>query len=299
MSEQTLVTDSTLIADRYGNFGVRDIDEITDPAFQFVEIIGEGGCGKTSLLRDHPGALIFNADTHPSPRPFPGAPAPKAAFFPVKDAKGRLIILDSSGKHKTVPKITWQLFLDEQTRIFQAVDAGNPHPATVVIDTVAPMIPLVRKYILDTKPRFKNYATFDDVPDGNPSIALWGGAYDAFALFMAEFLQRGIGVYVIGHRITRILKGPDGDRLIVTNNIPEAVRSRYYPALDMLLEMQMRNVAFKSEDGSAKFRRERILTEPPSDAREKFRVRTQLPLPFQVPNLNAWDAFRQLCLDSA
>lgn len=297
MAKQTLES-GTRVTEKYGNFGVRGFDEITDPAFMFVEIIGQGGVGKTSLLRDHEGALIFNADCHPIPKPAPDTPPAKCAFFPVKNGSGHLLINGKRGPQR-IPKVTWQLFLDEQIRIFAAVDAGRPHPQTVALDSVAAFLPLVRQHLLEHKPRFQKYDTIDEIPDGKPSMAFFGGAYDALALFCAEFLTHGIGVYLIGHRILKTLRNEGGETLITTTNIPEPLNTRYFQFLDMMFEVEKETYSFRGDDGKAHSASRRIITEPPPAARGKFRARVHIPLPFEIPAVGAWSAFRNLCISQS
>lgn len=296
MPTQTLAAGPNL-----SQFGAVGFDEVTSPAKNFSCIVGEAGVGKTSLYREHSGALIFNFDLHSTPKPSPKAPPPKCAVFPVLDAQGR--VLDEN--LEPVTPLTWEHFQRKIDQLVEAAIKDQPRPETIVFDTISATVELKKQhYALTNLGRGK---TWDDFPGGNIMRSHYGKVYDSYARLVTTLRNHGYGVHFVGHLVTSYVDvGEDGPlKKIVTHNIPDKIFGRVFAQLEFLaaIELVMEAVVLEGKGGRPQFTDQKVpkryLINLSDTLKESTRCRIPLPERIELPPHNAWQAFESAYLKAS
>ena len=299
MPTQTLASGNPALADRYGNFGVSGFEEVTDPAFIFGAIVGEGGAGKTSLFREHEGALIINADMHSVPRPSSDCPPSLAQFWPVQDAKGRIL-----GTDGTPIRLCGTNIFRMRDDLLQAAEKDQPRPQTIVIDTLAPTVPLFREAYAHEK----GFTEWDAMPDGNPRRKAYGAVYDSYLEFICSLRYAGYGVYIVAHLMTQYYEKENGTTVVkVSHNIPDKIFMRLFPLLEFLGAVEITWEDKYELDQQGKPIYEKVTRIPKRQlvnlseklSKEMNRARVALPERITLPPIGGWQAFRSAYLAAA
>lgn len=298
---QTLASGKT-IADQYGSFGVAKFNEVTSPAYHFGMYVGEAGVGKTSLYREHAGALIFNFDLHSTPKPSPDAPPPACQVFPVVNERGIPL-----GPNMKPISVTWSIFEDAMDRLLAAASKGNPRPQTIVFDTMQPTV-LMKKTHYAIQKLGKPDAVFEDFPGGKPTLTAYGRVYDSYIPMIMDLKSAGFGVHLIAHIMTKDITNDEGQvvRTEVSHNIPDKVFGRFFALLEFLacIEVHMvLPVIGNQKGGQPIFARERVAKHYLINLSEKLheltRSRVALPAKLELPAIGAWQIFEQAYLHAA
>jgi hypothetical protein len=284
-------------------------NEVTSPAFHFGLYVGLRGSGKTSLYREHAGALILNLDLHSTPKPAPDAPPPKNQVFPIVDRYGR--IRGATGE--LLPRIRWQHFEDVIEQLLLAAQKDHPRPQTIVFDTIPASLALKLKRQAEID-LGNPLAEFDDIPGGRPTQGAYGRTYDTYLKMAVDLRTAGFGVHYIAHIATeRIPLGegkdgePQGYKLMTGHNVPEKIFKRISATLEFLACIEQVEEVAPSVDakgkttygGRVKKRYLTNLSEALDDAEKSSGARIQLPGPIELPPYNAWQAFEAAYLKAA
>ena len=294
--QQTLASDSpsSPSSSEYGQFGVVGHNEVTGPAHHFGAYVGEAGVGKTSLYREHAGALILNFDLHSTPKPTATASPPLCQVFPVIDAEGRTLGMD---KKPIKGGCTWQMFEDLMALLIHAAHADQPRPQTIVIDTLAATLPLKKKRQAEIELKRDN-AEWTDIPGGNPTKSAYGRMYDSYVPMVMNLRQAGYGVHILAHIVTSLIPiNDDGDtRTVTSHNIPDKIFGRLFPFLEFLgcLEFVNEFEALKDTKGNLVFGKKipkHYLVNLSDKLASDTRSRVALPERIELPPTNAWQAY--------
>lgn len=301
MPTQTLASGKIPAKDQYGKFGIRDHDEVVSPRFMFGVIVGEGGCGKTTLFLDHPGALIINTDLHSIPKDTPDAKA-ACAFWPVINKKGQCI--DEDGKPF---RLSWNSICALKDRLLKAAANDQPRPETIVLDTLPPTVMMARhSYALS-----KGYTDWDSMPGGNFTRKAYGVVYDGYIDFVQDLRYAGYGVFIIAHLLTQYFETDEGMKIQVSHNIPDKIFLRLFPTIEFLgaVELQFEKVYDKKPDGTTqfdKFKRvpHRYLVNMTDKMKNKdqpgmTRARVALPEKIEIKPGSGWASFEKAYMIAA
>ena len=303
--KQTMAVGSTMSAEDFGAFGVAGLSEVATPERSFGQVVGEAGVGKTSIYLGFPGALIINTDCHSAPRHAPDAPAAKCSFFPAKLADGTLV--DEKGK--SVNRVTWDMFERLKDHLIEAAKNNKPRPTTIVIDTVAPCIPLYREYI--ARKNFSKYGgKLEDIPEGPLGAKAWGLAYDGLTKFFMDLMFAGYGVHLIAHVMTYEVSVPSEggglpvSKFIYNHNVPSKLYDRYFPALEFFIGIAELTVPIDVMKNGKKTGTKRVtkrfIVNKAKELNEKARSRVTLPDKIELPDPHScFDAFIKAYKDAS
>jgi hypothetical protein len=295
---QTLASGQTPTS-KYGAFGLREFDEVAGPAYMFAMIVSEPGQGKTSLYRDHPGSLILNFDRHSLPKPSPSASPPKCAVYPAVDREGRWI-----DENRKVINLQWKHVVALKDKLLEAARRNQPRPQTIVLDTLAPTIPLMKEWWATTN---GYQGGWDAIPGGKPSQSAYGKVYDAYIPFITDLLHVGYGVHILAHIMTVMVRvSKDEDIRIPTtqHNVPDKLYERFFPLLEFLGAIERKSVATgeKDKDGKVRYEKKiikRYLVNLSDKLSEMHRARVALPERIELPATDAWHVFESEYLKAA
>jgi hypothetical protein len=299
MSPQQTLASGTPPTSQYGAFGLREFDEVAGPAHMFAMIVSEPGQGKTSLYRDHPGALIINFDRHSLPKPSPSAAPPRCAVWPAVDRKGRWI-----DENRKIIDLKWDHVDHLFDKLVLAAQRDQPRPETVVIDTFAPTFLLLREWWA----KGHGYpGGWEAIPNGNPTRTAYGKVYDEYVPWISRLLHVGYGVHILAHIQTVMVKTSEDSevkRPITQHNVPDKIYERFFPLLEFLGAIERVSEVAGTKDAKGKVRYEnkvykRYLVNLSDSLSELHRARVALPERIELPPVNAWQTFEKAYLEAA
>lgn len=305
MPKQTMAAGATISAPDYGEWGSPGLNAVATPARAFGQVVGPPGVGKSTLYRGWAGALLMNADCHSCPKAGKDSPDPLCRFFPVKDETGRIV--DQQGK--PILTLEYEHFKEIFDKLFVAAKKDLPRPSTIVIDTVAMLVPLYKTYIAKTK--MDRYGgKFEDIPDGKPSMKAWGMVYDDLTKLFMDLMFAGYGVHLLAHLVETFYETIDkaGNPVIKSrfnHNIPDRLYDRYSSALEFYvgIERVSKPVPIKDSTGKAigtKAETKHYLVNKSSNLGENTRSRLNLPDRILLPNPEtAFECFEQAYKDAS
>lgn len=231
-AHQTTVPGSQTLSQKYGNFGVRGMNRTTSASRARVLLLGEGGVGKTSMFRDHPGALILSFDLSPLPV-IPGAVPPVWSVFPSRDDTGQAI-----GPNGPV-EMNYELFIEMKNTLIQAAIRKQPRPETIAFDSINGAIPFLQNWIV----RKMGKTSWKEL-DGRDA---WGIVYDEIAAYGRDLNAHGYGFYWIGHVKPEDIVMGENVHKTYELAISDKVFGRIHPSADEVLGVSMERMVRTSK----------------------------------------------------
>lgn len=214
---------------------------MSDLNFEYVWMIGEPGCGKTTLCLQNQHATIMNLDLRTEN---PAIPEPRAKLWPrkVKDPKTGRYRLD--GPHLEGGRITWNSLLAFQRDMIQRAQNPAPDlPHTIVIDNLSTIKPIVEQGVVDFFNRSFNYSfkVFEDLV-AKRGEAVWGHLSSTLGQYCDAFHDAGYGVVIVCHTSRVVEKDKTTGATVSTDKLQVALtrgqitRLQSRPSLTVLVE---------------------------------------------------------------
>jgi hypothetical protein len=224
-------------AQKFGNFGIANKRMIVPPSRLLGMIVGFPGKGKTSLFRDHAGALIINVDMSSTPYPKPESPPPACGFFPAMDERGGFTD-PATGKVVTVD---WATVMDLKKRLIEASVENKPRPETIVLDSLSASIRLAMEWVV--KERGKT--SWKEI-DGRQG---YEDAYASVVRLGIDLRAAGYGFYYIAHLVDKKIPiGPDLYSKEIELAMGDGLYSRLNPTLELLAAVEEKTVSYTRLD---------------------------------------------------
>jgi len=168
-------------AGRWSQLGFATVPVAFDLDNVFGMLVGEQNSGKSYLVQSNPEAFIINADDSPVVNP-----KGQACIWPARDDQGRIIDLD--GKPLV---LTWEAIERKKEQLIQMAQSGVDRPRTIVLDTLFPVLRLLRAHIVK---RF-NKTQWEDLHGPMAYEKMYSTLID----FALELRQHGYGVWFVAH----------------------------------------------------------------------------------------------------
>jgi len=288
MSEQALVSGER-IAEEYGKWGISHLTHVAPPTSLFGVIVGPYGSGKTSLFSSLKGCLIINCDLHSSPKARADSPPCEAQFFPALDKKGIPI-----GPDGAPLRLTWEIIENLKDKIVAAVKAGNPHPRTIVLDSLLPSISLKQPWVANQM----GHGSWDNIPEGKPGLKAWGKIYDSYIPWIMDLRYSGIGVYITTQFVHKQVAFGNEVREDIGVAMPDKLWERLQPYVEFLAAVEYTSELTRDDKGKPTgTRKRRYLVNHSAKLSELVRSRVALPDKIELPDTDAWAVFEKAYLD--
>ena len=296
---QTLAA-GTPVTDKYGKYGMIAPNEVATPGSSFGCIVGETGAGKSSLYREHAGALVLNFDLHSMPKANADVEPALCQVFPAVNAEGKT--LDADGK-PFIP--SWPDYKRVLEALITAAKEGRPRPQTIVFDTFAPTVP----HLKEAHAKKKGHQAFSDFPGGKPTLTAYGKVYDSYVPMIMGLRHAGYGVHVLAHLMTVHVSVSDESSItkeVIRDNIPDRIYERLFPMMEFFLGVEKRQVSENITDPTTKKIKydqnkttKRFLVNLSEQLSDRARCRVNLPDRIELPAVGAWQIFETAYLKAA
>lgn len=198
MTQQSLSSGQP-ISSKY-TLGFSGVSMVPGPTQLIAMIVGRSGKGKSYFLQDCPNAFIINTDLSSTPGK---GKKPRASIWPGLRSDGTPVEPNPtapSDPEQGIPvKLTWKRVLEiRDSLIAMAKDNYAHRPRVVVLDTVDTALDLVRDYLVETAPPFKDGRKRTSFRDLNGKTA-WPDAYDQIMHLARDLREAGYGFYFVAH----------------------------------------------------------------------------------------------------
>lgn len=221
---QTLERGSPLAA-RYGRLGGLTGKMDVYPGRTTAFIVGLPGEGKSAFLQSNPNAYIFNLDLSGTT-----SSTPKAALFPGVNLEGQPVSTSGS------VVLTYQTILEKIAILHEMAAKNEPRPQTVVFDSLASWINLVRAYITENSVALGISANPVTEWRHLNGMSAYDTLYDMIVNTILSLQRSGYGVYVVGHIVNaRVPVGEDRHKTKPELTITDNFWKRLYPIFGLVL----------------------------------------------------------------